>query len=649
MPPQRADTEMRADSTDDQSSGARISKGSNSMSNYTTTANGKQPHANSNSHASRNHSNAGAPPAPPYNLEAEQSTIGAMLMELQAAETALEILTVGDFYHQTHRIIFSCIAAMHRRGDETDFITVGEELRRHDQLGDGERQVSAAYLQACWEACPAASTVKAHAKIVRELSQKRRAAILAHKAHSHAMNGVGPSVALTDIRRSLEALEGEIKATASPSGFELFSLRDMAAMPRPLWLVRGILIEKISSVISADTGCFKSFFALDMALSVALGRPFMGREVKKGTAVYVAAEGFFTIAERAAAFAQHHDCELPENFHALKVPINLGNAGTVEAFADAIEELAPALVVLDTLSQCAVGANENDNGQMANFIRGMMALCERIGAHVTVLHHNGKNTGTFRGAGAIKANADAHITLDRPEGDDQNTVFVRNEKQRGKLFKSFALRGVEIVLPFTDEYGDAVTSLVFEPCDDEVAPKVEKHPNAKKADKTSTALLEAFDEVAREAAELGIDGVKTGFWKAKVEEAEPPICPPSTFWRHRKALLKSGVIDEVGTHNGSPLLKRVNPTLKTLKTLSESNESEPAKDSREQLSQLSHSFRSESCESNEGAGANAVSAAADKKPRKTKRRAQNNADSEPYAAPVGGDDEVMKNGPTATL
>ncbi len=340
--------------------------------------------------------------------------------------------------------------------------------------------------------------------------------------------------------------------------YETFTFKDLATIPRLLWLIRGLLMEKIASVLSADTGCFKSFIALAMGLCIATGREFFGREVKQGAVVYVAAEGFYTLLDRATAWAQYHECELPEKFHMLKVPVNLADEVTVQLFGAHIEELSPAFVVLDTLSQNAIGANENDNAQMADFVRGMMALGNRIGAHVMVLHHNGKTTGTFRGAGSIKANVDAHISLDRPEGDELNTVFVRCEKQRGRPFEAFALRGEEITLPYIDEYGDPITSLVFDSCNDAVAAKIEKHANAKKADKTKQRLLEAFDLAAIEGAQYG--GVKIGFWKDKVEEADPPICEDSTFWRHRRTLEKDGIIEECGTHQGSTLYKRATLT-----------------------------------------------------------------------------------------
>lgn len=340
--------------------------------------------------------------------------------------------------------------------------------------------------------------------------------------------------------------------------FELFNFKDLAKMPRPQWLIRGVLVESVASVLSADSGSYKSFVALDMALSIATGRNWQGREVKQGGAIYVAAEGFYTMFDRATAWAQFHGCELPENFHIVKVPVNLADAGVVALFQQSIEELKPAIVVLDTLSQCAIGANENDNSQMADFVRGMMKLGSEIGAHVQVLHHNAKASGAFRGAGAIKANADAHITLDRPEDDESNTVFVRCEKQRGKPFEAFALRGQEVELPYADEYGDPITTLVFEECGEEVTERKEKHASTQRSNKTRAALLEVFDKVAIEAEQYG-GGVKVGFWKEAVEAITPAICSERTFWQYRKALEKDGTIKKCGTHNGSELYRRATP------------------------------------------------------------------------------------------
>jgi hypothetical protein len=256
------------------------------------------------------------------------------------------------------------------------------------------------------------------------------------------------------------------------------------------------------------------------------------------------------------------------------------------------------------------------------------------------LHHNGKASGTFRGAGAIKANADAHISLDRPEGDQENTVFVRCEKQRGRPFEPFALRGVEIELPVTDEYGDAVTSLVFEPCGDEVAAKVEKHANAKRADKTRDALMEVFDRVAIEGAQFG--GVKVSFWKEAVEACDPPPCKASSFWSYRTALEKDGTIEQCGTHNNSPLFRRKEATPTTPTTPNWSDWSDPNSTTPEYSNNSNNPLGVGVVGVPSVVSANGVVGVPDEKP-KTKRRAKNaNADSEAYPAHEIADVEVFQ-------
>jgi hypothetical protein len=399
----------------------------------------------------------------------------------------------------------------------------------------------------------------------------------------------------------------------------------MARLPRPPWLIRGLLVERTVSNISADTGGFKSFLVLEMALCIATGTPFFGREVKQGAVVYVAAEGFYTILERAKAWAQVRGVELPENFHVLRVPVNVADILTLQEFAATVEGFDPVFIVLDTLSQNAIGLNENSNDEMTLFMAGMARLGGTVGAHVMAVHHNAKASGTFRGAGAIKANVDTHITLERPDDDDTNTVFVRCEKQRGKTFEPFALRGVEVeVEGVVDEYGDAITSLVFEPCSDAVTAKA-KHPNAKKADKTRESLLELFDEIADEWK----GAVKGGTWRARAIEAG--ICENGTFYRQLKALAPddgSGpILKEGAVYRRAPFI----PTTPTTPKLENGNCGNGGTNPDEKNSHNSHNPL--------GVGVVGISggSAGNRKKSAHKKTAQ----SEPYAAPVAIDDDEI--------
>ena len=71
---------------------------------------------------------------PPHNIEAEQSTIGSMLIEEPAALKGLHILEADDFYRAAHQTLFTAIEHLARRGQPADFITVGEHLKSKGQL-----------------------------------------------------------------------------------------------------------------------------------------------------------------------------------------------------------------------------------------------------------------------------------------------------------------------------------------------------------------------------------------------------------------------------------------------------------------------------------------------------------------------------------
>lgn len=108
---------------------------------------------------------------PPQDLEAEQATLGAMLMEAGAVSRAMSIVEEEDFYREAHRQIFSAIRSVDDAGDPVDVITVGAELRRCEQLaaiGGGE------YLTRLIGEVPTTAHVIRYATIVHEKAVLRR-------------------------------------------------------------------------------------------------------------------------------------------------------------------------------------------------------------------------------------------------------------------------------------------------------------------------------------------------------------------------------------------------------------------------------------------------------------------------------------------
>ena len=71
---------------------------------------------------------------PPQNIEAEQATLGSMLISPEALEKAAEILRPEDFYRPTHQEIFDALYSMYERKEPIDIVMVVNELKKRNKL-----------------------------------------------------------------------------------------------------------------------------------------------------------------------------------------------------------------------------------------------------------------------------------------------------------------------------------------------------------------------------------------------------------------------------------------------------------------------------------------------------------------------------------
>lgn len=108
---------------------------------------------------------------PPQNVEAEQSVLGAMLIEKEAIGKVAEFLKAEDFYREAHRLVFQVILDLFNQNEPVDMITVIEALRRDDRL-EGAGGIS--YITSLANTVPTAANVIYHAKIVEEKSLLRQ-------------------------------------------------------------------------------------------------------------------------------------------------------------------------------------------------------------------------------------------------------------------------------------------------------------------------------------------------------------------------------------------------------------------------------------------------------------------------------------------
>ncbi len=108
---------------------------------------------------------------PPQNIEAEQSVLGAILIENDSINKVIEILTPDDFYREGHRKIFDALINLSERDEPADLITLTNELRKMDQL---DSIGGASYVASLIDFVPTAANVEYYAKIVKEKALLRK-------------------------------------------------------------------------------------------------------------------------------------------------------------------------------------------------------------------------------------------------------------------------------------------------------------------------------------------------------------------------------------------------------------------------------------------------------------------------------------------
>ncbi len=101
----------------------------------------------------------------PHNLEAEQSVLGAMLVDVHATAGSLQFLRTADFYSPRHGQLFEIFQSLYDQHATLDEVMVIEEMNR---LGVGESLGGLETLEELIERMPSVANAEYYARIVRD-------------------------------------------------------------------------------------------------------------------------------------------------------------------------------------------------------------------------------------------------------------------------------------------------------------------------------------------------------------------------------------------------------------------------------------------------------------------------------------------------
>nr|DAK71666.1 MAG TPA: replicative DNA helicase [Caudoviricetes sp.] len=222
--------------------------------------------------------------------------------------------------------------------------------------------------------------------------------------------------------------------------FSIKSLSDFAAIPKPRWLIEGIIEEGSCGFIAAPPKHFKSWVMLDMAVSVASGHRFLGdrRVTKAPTLVVEAEDSFFRLGQRLGLVLDERapTCH-PQGYLTPDLIWNTPSAlsmnvamhpteGFGERFFEELYDIVQAqglkLCTFDTLSMLSNGSLSDSQEMYRDVLKPLKAIAQSTGCAMMIVHHTRKAQvgGINSGGAALAGSVALHAWSD-------NSLYFRRE------------------------------------------------------------------------------------------------------------------------------------------------------------------------------------------------------------------------------
>jgi replicative DNA helicase len=207
-----------------------------------------------------------------WSNEAEQSVLGAILLDNDVMDQVMDTLVPDDFYMGAHRVVFQAMKAVMERGDPADPIIITQYLEKNDELssvGGG------GYLAELLDTVPTTANAKFYARLVRNKSILRELARQATNISEAVFEGE------RSVDEILEEAEKQIFDVGENRNQRRSNYFDMKSVIMPVISKIEELMQRKESITGVPSG----FTDLDKKLAglqpsdliILAGRPAMGK------------------------------------------------------------------------------------------------------------------------------------------------------------------------------------------------------------------------------------------------------------------------------------------------------------------------------------------------------------------------------------
>jgi hypothetical protein len=196
--------------------------------------------------------------------------------------------------------------------------------------------------------------------------------------------------------------------TAQTYADEYLTRSQLKNLPVAEPLIDAVLPRHSYGILRGRDHSFKTFIALDWALSLATGQPWLGQHVEKARVLYIAGEGAYGIDKRTDAWEAARGLTVDdETFLVRKSALSLFKpSAAFDHMLDLIESGEFGLVVVDTLRRVS-GSADGNSSDMGTVVDNLDRIKRATGrGSVLVLAHTGKDDNDSRGFSGIEDDAD---------------------------------------------------------------------------------------------------------------------------------------------------------------------------------------------------------------------------------------------------
>jgi replicative DNA helicase len=410
----------------------------------------------------------------PNNLDAERSVLGAVLLDNNALNAAIENLKPEDFFLDQHRRVFTQMIALGEAQQAIDLITLTEELHRR---GDLEAAGGAPYLASLADGMPRVSNVEHYARIVKEKAILRNLIHTTHNIQQRAFEGEDGADAILDNAESsiFQLAEDRVRAGLIPIKEIVDSSRErLEKIFREGKSISGVStgygeLDKLTSgfqpsellILAARPSQGKTALALNLAENIAI-------RAGKPVAIFSLEMSKESLLQRLVASVAQIDAHKFRTGHLSREDWRLMTEGLAQIYASPMwiddagsisvleigakarrlkRDKGLSLLIVDYLQLItARGRFGNRQEEVASISRGLKGLAKELQIPVLVLSQltraperdeRGPQLSDLRESGAIEQDADVVMFIYRPHffkagatPEEREETELRIAKQR---------------------------------------------------------------------------------------------------------------------------------------------------------------------------------------------------------------------------